>query len=256
MLRSLVGSEMCIRDSINAEYGEFSLHWGIAVLRGRCAAMGNAKTKHKASPAPAPSQYPADPNAVPAHIMTSRRSRAETLGKMITRDKKVFCEEPRDVTGYQLWCSHFPLDAVLRKSDELLCSDMDLAYMYKMVVPAMATSEQFWSRYYYAQTRVHEDEQILEAREPAPQPAKLGEATKATEQQPQQLSPSSKAAAACGRVNLSPRSTLDATRQAQEDAQRCSRHVCFHTSSFCSFAGFWNRSRSQGQQPKVLWHYI
>eukprot|EP00658_Telonema_sp_P-2_P037041 TRINITY_DN26679_c0_g1_i6.p1 TRINITY_DN26679_c0_g1~~TRINITY_DN26679_c0_g1_i6.p1 ORF type:complete len:136 (+),score=54.33 TRINITY_DN26679_c0_g1_i6:109-516(+) len=33
MLRSLVGSEMCIRDSINAEYGNASLHTHGLVLR-------------------------------------------------------------------------------------------------------------------------------------------------------------------------------------------------------------------------------
>merc|ERR1712070_507 len=192
--------------------GERKIRWTSHQHCSRPSDMGNKRSKPAKLPAPESSEHKElqgyeSQRQQAAAIMTSRRTRAETLGKMLTRDRRVLTQDPSDYDSYLLWRSHFPLEGVLKKADLLLCSDPDLAYSYKMVVPTEATPEQFWSRYFYAQNKIHEDEQMLEA------PQRWG--NNSTNAGGEDLdSPGSSGAgnaALCGRVKLGAGDTLEAS---------------------------------------------
>lgn len=147
-------------------------------------------------------------------IMTSRRTRAQTLGKLIVRDPSILTNAPVDRDSYLLWCAHFPVEAVMRKSDEMLCSDPDLADAYHQLVrstPSKLTEQEFWLRYYYAQIRVHEDEQMLEAAS-AISPKRAQESAAST------VRPAT--AALCGHVQLSVEDRVSGVAKAEKDVIR------------------------------------
>eukprot|EP00658_Telonema_sp_P-2_P079308 TRINITY_DN7626_c0_g1_i1.p1 TRINITY_DN7626_c0_g1~~TRINITY_DN7626_c0_g1_i1.p1 ORF type:complete len:458 (-),score=80.64 TRINITY_DN7626_c0_g1_i1:74-1351(-) len=76
MLRSLVGSEMCIRDSINAEYGGTSIpawHKGFPELHERRAASDSRRPRPPIRlGTPRPRRYPHDPTSGRRHLRGTR----------------------------------------------------------------------------------------------------------------------------------------------------------------------------------------